>query len=533
MSNIPENENLNQTEPKTEETFVDDEFSTVFSNPAEHRKTADKVKNKKRLPIVIASLLAVAVLVGGTFAVIKLIPEREEETASTPVIEEIKVLEKSADDFKTVTVKNANGSFKFYSVTEVEKTESSSSSNTSSEPKETVTWYLDGYDKEKTDSSSVASVASAAAAISASREVTERTANDCGLDKPVVTVEVEPKEGEKYTIIIGSESPDGSGYYLKTSDSDKIYVVGSDVYGSFVFEAISFANSDALPGLKVTDDMGDHVDDNDTLVSFDKLTVSGKNFPEPVVIEMNSDKKLSELASYVVTSPARRIAENIDGVFGLFTSGLTASGAYSFDTSAKSLAEVGLDKPDIVVTINVAKASMTYKFKLQEDGAYAVVCDGAKLIKKVDASSITFADFQTSDFYSSWVALISIDDLNGFVFKTADKTYEFGIAANPDEEAEDGYIITYGGKEINCSDFQSFYQECISLSCTDFAVEKLSGKPDYTMVFKYKEGDPATVNFTKASETRYQYSIDGVDTGKVNSAAIKKLVKSLENLVAE
>ena len=531
MANIPENENLNQTPTETEEAFADDEFSTVFSNPTEHRKTADKVKNKKRLPIFIAALLVVAILVGGTVAVIKLIPEKEEETSSAPVIEDIKVLDKKSDDFKTVTVKNSNGSFKFYSVTEVEKTESSSSSTTSSEPKETVTWYLEGYDKEKVDTTNISAVISAAASVSASREVTQRTAADCGLDKPVVTVEVEPKEGEKFTLYIGKESPDGSGYYFKTSDSEKIYVVGSDVYGSFVFEAISFANADALPGITVTDDMDDHVDDNDALISFDKMTISGKNFPETVVIEMNSDEKLAEYATYMITSPSKRIADNVDGVFGLFTSGLTASGAYSFDVSDKALAAVGLNNPDIVVKIDVNKSSMTYKFKLQPDGAYAVICDGAKLIKKVDASNITFADYDVSDFYSSWVALISIDDLKGLTFKTADKTYDFGIKANEDEEAEDGYIINYGDKDIDCSSFQSFYQECISLSCTDFETTKLSGKPDYAMIFNYKDGSKLTVNFTKASETRYQYSIDGVDTGKVNSAAIKKLVKSLEELV--
>lgn len=64
--------------------------------------TKDRRKAKRRLlPIIISAVLAVAVLAGGTVAVIKLIPEREDDT-STPSIEEIKVLDKSSDDFKTV-----------------------------------------------------------------------------------------------------------------------------------------------------------------------------------------------------------------------------------------------------------------------------------------------------------------------------------------------------------------------------------------------------------------------------------------------
>lgn len=538
MSNIPENENLNMPKQENTESLADDGLSTVFSDPAEHRKTAEGVKNKKRLPVVIASLLAVAVLVGGTVAVIKLIPEKEDETSSTPAIEDITVLEGSSDDFKALTVKNSQGTFKLYSETVVTETESSddssdsSDSTSSTETTETVTWYLDGYDKEKIDSSSIASVVSSAVSFTASREVTEKTAADCGLDSPSVTVDVEPKEGDGYTILIGDESPDKSGYYLKLSSGDSIYVVGSDVLENLEFAALDFANSDALPALTVTDDMSDYLDDSDALASFDKLTVSGTNFPESVVIEMNTDDALSEYATYMVTSPTRRIAENIDSVFSLFQSGLTASGAYSFDTSAKSLAAVGLDKPDITVKLEVGKTSMTYKFKLQSDGNYAVVCDGVKIIKKVAASNVSFADYTTSDFYSTWVALVSIDDLSGFSFKTADKTYEFGIAANEDEESEDSYIITYNGEEIVCEDFQSFYQECISLSCTDFTVSKASGEPEYVMTFKYKEGGDYTVKFVKVSETRYQYSIDGVETGKVNAAALKKLAKSVEELVS-
>ena len=70
-----------------------------------------------------------AVLAGGTVAVIKLIPEREDDT-STPSVETIKVLDKSSDDFKTVTVTNKSGTYKLYS--EEEKVESSSSSSDTS-----------------------------------------------------------------------------------------------------------------------------------------------------------------------------------------------------------------------------------------------------------------------------------------------------------------------------------------------------------------------------------------------------------------
>ena len=120
MSDFPEKETEN-----TENT--ENEFSTVFSDPTEH-KSAHKTQKRKRLPVIIASLLAVAVLAGGTAAVIKLIPEKEESTSSS-AFKTIKVLELKTDELKTVTVTNKNGEFKLYSVKEESESSSSSSSS--------------------------------------------------------------------------------------------------------------------------------------------------------------------------------------------------------------------------------------------------------------------------------------------------------------------------------------------------------------------------------------------------------------------
>lgn len=533
MSNIPENENLNVTADNAET-----ETSTVFSDPSAHSRAAETVKPKKRILTVIASLLAVAVLAGGTLAVVKFIPEREEDTDETFSIEDITVLDGSSDDYKSVTVKNSNGTFKLYSVTEKAESSSSDESDTSSEATETVTWYLEGYDKSKIDSSVAASTVSATVSFTASREVTEKSAADCGLDSPRVTAVLEPKSGDKLTLIFGDESPDKSGYYLKLSSSDKIYVVGSDVLTNLEFEALKLADSSAFPAFEVGDGMDSYTDDDGALVSFDSITLSGTKFSEKLVFEMNDDENLQAVAAYKVTSPTERIADKVDSVFAIFKSGLSATGAYSFDTSASALARFGLDKPDISATMKVGKKSMTYRFKLQSDGSYAAYCDGTELIKIVDASSLTFADYKTTDFYSTWVALVSIDDLNGFAFKTADKTYDFSIKKNETEdedesEDEEKYIINYNGKKLVASDFQNFYQECISLTCTDFTTEKAGAEPEYGFVFKYSDGRQLKVDFTKVSETRYQYSLNGVASGKVNSAAMSKLSKAVQELVAE
>lgn len=523
MSDFPEKENIEET---TEPTLTpEEEGSTVFSDPTEHKKTA--VKQKKRLlPKVIAAVLAVAVLAGGTVAVIKLIPEREESSA--PSIESISVLDMKSDDFKSVTVTNENGTFKLYSVEETETSDSSDAS--SSEP--TVNWYLDGYDREVIDSSAAGSIAGYAASIKAVREVTSKSAADCGLENPTVKADVVKNDGSEFSILVGSESPDNTGTYVKLSTEEKIYITETDLKGNFTFDALSLAETGSVPGITVTDDMKDYKGDDGALSSFDTITITGKNYPEKVVLAPNTDENLSAYAAYMTVSPTKRIADNVDGIFGLFQNGVSASGAYSFDTSVSSRKNLGFDNPDLTATIKVGSVTQTYSFKQQEDGDYAVWYDGAKLIKKVSASSLSFIDYKVNDYYASWVCLQSINELSNFTVKTPDKTYSFDIVYDDSEDAEETYVITYEGTKLVAENFQNFYQECISLSCSDYTIDKVINEPAMSFVFTYSDTsrEKTAVEFKKATETKYQYSIDGIDMGKINSSSLNKILRQVEKV---
>ena len=156
------------------------------------------------------------------------------------------------------------------------------------------------------------------------------------------------------------------------------------------------------------------------------------------------------------------------------------------------------------------------------------------LIKKVSASSITFIDYKTTDYYASWVCLQSINELSNFTIKTPDKTYSFDIVYDDDEDAEETYVITIDGEKLVASNFQDFYQECISLSCTDFTIDDVSGEPQMSIIFTYSdtERDKTTVDFRKASETKYQYNIDGIEMGKINSSDLNRILRYVEKVAA-
>lgn len=498
MNNFNE-ENLNEQE----------EFSTVFSDPSSQPKKAPKRDKKMRWPKVVAAILSVALLFGGAFAIVRFIPEKQDGTSSQ-TSPEISVLSLNRNNIETVTLQNKSGNFEFYNETKDNYT----------------TWYAKNYTKEAVNTEFISEIVSFVSNVTAFREITSKSQEECGFSSPAAKATVKMNDGYEISVLIGDNSPDNRGAYLKISDSDKIYLVETYEAETLNFEEIALANSDSFTGVELGSGYGDYfVDDN--LEKFDSLTVTGKNFDKSVVIEMNKNETISDYATFVVTSPSERIADNVDELFGIFKSGLTVDGAYSFDVSDKSIRKFGLDNPDFIATLKIRDKTFAYKFKLQSDGNYAVVSSDTVNIKMVSPAYLGFIEYKTSDFYSNWVCMQTIDELSGFSFKTADKEYNFQIT----EEDANTYKIVCNGKTIKEDYFKAFYEEFVSLKCSEYTVEKLNVNPEIVVTLKYKDSRKDTViSFKKATETKYQYDVNGVDMGRLSSSSLKKITKYIEKV---
>ena len=505
MNESPENQNFETGE----------EISTIFSNPLEHKQKQTKNQNKKRIKIIIASVLAVAVLFGGTFAVIKLIPKKEDPTE--PTLEEITVLNIETDDVKSVTVENENGSFKFNSSQE------KNGDNT------VTVWLMDGYTSDLTNSYAIESLITSATDVSAIREIDSKTLKECGLDSPEINVNI--NANEKITLSVGKKSPDNSGVYVKTSKDDKIYLVADALDEILNITALDMANTDDISPLDISEKYSEYYE-GETLSSFDDLTIFGENLSQKVVVEMNSDKMFASYVPYVVTSPINRIADNVDDLFDMFIEGIAISSAYSLDVLPKTIKSLGLDSPDFAVTARFGDYKYTYKFKKQSDGNYAVVGNDSKMVKGVLATDLEFLSFKTSDFYSGMIFLQSIDDISNLTIKNNGKTHSFDIKSSDDEQEED-YLVNYNDNKIDSANFQSFYQLLLLLSCNDFTVDNLNSAPEISVVFKYNNNQPSTtIDFIKANATNYQYSIDGNAMGKISSSQVNKILRNLDKLIS-
>ena len=168
----------------------------------------------------------------------------------------------------------------------------------------------------------------------------------------------------------------------------------------------------------------------------------------------------------------------------------------------------------------------TFKFALVDDSYCAIVYDGATMIRKADISSFEFLSFKPEDFYYKSLFMNSIYDISSITLTDNDGEVKFDIYDKEDTDSGSTYTACVGDKNVT-KGFYEYYTDFVNIQCSNFDVVKVSGKPNCTIRFTFHEGEDRIIEFYKASETAYQYRIDGIDMGKITSSAYNKMIKNL------
>ena len=486
-----------------------DEESTVFSAPPAHEKEKVKKSFNLVLPIIgsvkisssimtiISACLAVAILAGGTIAVIKLIPEMNSEETSSSIFEDIAVVDSDSKAFETVTVKNKNGEFKFV----IHDTASN---------EDTKAWTVDGIEYAKLSSTSVNAIITSASSIDAMREV-DKSPSECGFDNPIVSVAVKPENDIPYTILVGKQSPDGFGNYMMLEGSTKVYIIKETEFSDFEFALLDISDKSDIPATVFSTDTSDNMVEG-SYAYFDSLTLSGKLYPETITIVPNKGTTETDGATpYLVTTPVKRIAqsESLSSPVALFSSATAVGGNYAMDVSDESIKRYGLDDPDAIVTMTINGEAKTFKFSLVSDGGCAVIYDGATMIRKMDPSSLTFLSLELEDYYYKSIFMNVISDVKNLTFKTDDEDIKFDISSI-DNDGTKTVRIKANGKDIASKNFTDYYKDFVNIECSDFTISEVGNKPDCTVTFVYNDDSKQVIKLYKFGETQYQYSIDDI-----------------------
>ncbi len=501
------------------------EESTIFSAPTKHIAKRPKNTGKKRMVSIIAACVAVAVLIGGTIAVVKLIPELKDEEVANNIFEDISVIDKNSSTFTAVNITNTNGEFKFVA-------KQITSTDDSGKEKLTTYWSTQDIDFSKMSTDAMNSIISSVANITALREITTKTATECGFDKPLIKVNVEDATNGSFGFCVGDKSPDGLGYFFKLDKSDKIYVVSPTELSDFQFELVDLADKTPIPATTFSTDTSANKSENGAYTNFDSLTLSGALYGDTLTIKNNSENNASaEIVPYIITTPTKRFAklDNLAPLMELFTKTINVSGNYAFDINDQTLKQFGLDNPDAVITLTINGESKGFKISIIDDNNCAVIYDEATMIRKVSKDSFSFLSLKIEDFYNQQPFMYSINDISALELIDGEEKIKFDISSVDDETQGKIYTVLANGKKINADNFQTFYGDFVSIQCNDFNIEKTTTSPISSIVFTFNTGSKTTIDFYKISETQYQYSIDDTPMGRITSAAYIKMVRNIKS----
>ena len=174
-----------------------------------------------------------------------------------------------------------------------------------------------------------------------------------GLDNPEAEVNVKTP-GKEYCILVGSESPTGSGRYIRVDKDSRIILVNEKSVEGFLRKSASDLRDKRIVSLEKVDAL--EIERGDTRIS---ITKKGNNW------EVDGDEKIRVDES--------KVQELLKGIEGLEVEKFV-------DDNPNDLAQYGLDNPTIQIAISDAKKKKTLLFGKKE---------GKKVYAKlVDAKSV-------------------------------------------------------------------------------------------------------------------------------------------------
>ncbi|MBE6798529.1 MAG: DUF4340 domain-containing protein [Ruminococcaceae bacterium] len=543
------------------------ENSTVFSKRVyNEKKPVRKGETKRILTVVVACVLCVAIGLS-VFAVVKFLPE-EQETASgnsSVLTNSIEVLkydelvknstakingkEKTvSSNIKSFSINNYYESYTFspYYVKSAGATVSSAASSDPSKPEYDVMWQINGIDSNLTLSATIAAHIKNCLNITASREMpnTYPTLEEYyaayGIDSENATrgVVVEFNDGtEDMVILVGDRIPTGNGNYVTVSGDEKVYVVGEETVKYYDYLPIDFADKTMVGTMLKTDSNKKYYDDQDELVYYDYIKLSGELIGDKPVTFTISKSPSAEFLPYFMSSPYNRPAnkEFIAEIISFASTGLKADSLLTYKATDTSIKNCQLDKPKCVIEFKAGD----YKFKIivggviQEDStSLPVMIEGKQQIFYVDQSVFDFIPSDLENMFGTDVVMENIYTLNALEYTDSNGVHRFNIIHTPIKGETDAYTtkIKKGGTEYDTVSFKNLYQRVLYLSLLDFDTEAKKGDLVLKVRFVHKNYKDTVLEITECAESQYHYLVfvDGNVYGKVLKTSVNEITRYLD-----
>ncbi|HHY81219.1 MAG TPA: DUF4340 domain-containing protein [Clostridiales bacterium] len=435
-------------------------------------------------------LLAVLVLLSGTYVFLVNRPQKEEPDESKPVIEISKF---DREKIVRMTIKNSNiDELVFETETRIVE-EDNGENGEDSEPKEEKVWVTRKPYPVELIQTKVTDLARTFSSLTADQIVEEEPEDLSiyGLDKPSATGTAELDDGTKVTLFLGNKTAEGSTYYLMKDGDPKVYTVRS-MHGERLNSPFSNFREKSLKQID--------------LMTMKYLYISGEGRREIEIVSSDDIPNKEDaygFSAYYMIKPYKR-PRGIDStkLGEKFESGLAGLVIKDFaDDNPTDLAKYGLDNPKLHFVIRDENNTLDLSFgKSLDDGTIYFKTGDSDAVYLMDESSISFLDFKPLDITDKFALLVNIEDVDKVVVEGRGRKHTLSITRTvkkaEKEGEEDETIATYflDGKEVEEDLFKDFYQSIIGIIFDTEKAHTAQGTPDLQLTYYLNKGEKRQVS---------------------------------------
>ncbi len=512
QGNLPVEEQENAGMP-------DLENSTIFSDPTDYgTNTKNKKHNLRRGAVIGAVLLSAGVLAGGWFAIKTFLPQLGvggTSSVGTPSGTGEAVTSADYEQVKSLTVTAGDKTVTLLNVSAMEQ-----------KPNTVDKWIVQGVDPAVTSSNIVSYRVEDACAITALRTL-EKGA-DYGLDKPTKVIEAVMKDGSGFTLTVGKEAPDNSGFYCSVSTApDKVYLVETSKLSLIDADPLHYADKEVITPLQSAA-VGESYfqGESNSLSHFEKITVWGDKIDGKISLGMTKDTTKYNL--YSLTSPITAFADEaaVLNLLSPIADGYTVSRAVSYDFG-KDKAKFGLADPAYVAEYKIGDYSEKIWVSAPDaDGVcYMAVGEDPLAIYATYISGLPFEGLTVTGLYTPYPFFENIVTVEQISISGPKGKYVFDLSHFDVEDRDEKLKVLCGDTVIDTPSFRYFYQHLVKVSAISFTTEKNTSAADITIRVKFlEEGAKDTVlTFVKISDLRYHLSVNGTPYGIVADKDVETL----------
>ncbi|MBQ5590069.1 MAG: DUF4340 domain-containing protein [Clostridia bacterium] len=530
------------------EKRISEEFenSTIF-NSENHieTKTTHKKKVKNNYVKLLCLLLCFIIILGsGIFSVVKFWPDDNLVEPTTSSNDSTFSLTSEAN----ISLKNMKGASKD-AISNVKKIYIKNETDEficvpyKDSFSKTVNFKLDGIDEDiPIDNDYITGFYNSVFDVNAVSKLEDKwTIEDCGLDKPKITVEVTMANDTEFDIKVGKAVGTNDGYYyVSTSLKDGIYIAEGSVYDSFSSDLFSLIDLSVIKTLSEEDNS--EYFSNGKLSNFDYIKINGENFNN---VELSCKKTSSEIMPYYINNPVKTYAddEKITTLLDPFSNGLDASAVYEIKPQSKDFSEYGLDNPYFEIEYKINDKVYNLKFSkpgIKDSNYCACYVNDIPVIYAVMLESVEFVDWNFDNLRYNLLYLKDIQTFKSYTVSYNGKSYKYDLSFDEEEpegdttseNTEKVLSVSLNSSPIKSENFRTAYQRLTLASATRYLGKDvtLSKQPDLMFEIEFQDGSVDKITYTKYNDVYYLHKLNGIGDELIPTRTVESLILNYEKL---